>query len=54
MAALLDNTDQMCDMAETLKLVPVQLTRLEDFIQTQVAMGHLREDTSRSAGYISL
>ena len=53
MAILLDTDKQSCDMTETLKTFPLQLTRLEEFIQTRYASSVLQQtampDTRRKA-----
>lgn len=41
MAMLLDTDKQSCDMTETLKLFPLKLTRLEEFIQMRYASSAL-------------
>jgi uncharacterized protein YbjT (DUF2867 family) len=43
MAILLDSGEQSCDMTETLKLFPLHLTRLEEFIQARYASSALQQ-----------
>jgi len=43
MAILLDTGKQSCDMTETLKLFPLQLMRLEEFIQMRYASSALQQ-----------
>ena len=50
MAILLDTDKQSCDMTETLKAFPLQLTRLEEFIQTRFASSALQRPGMAEAG----
>ncbi len=50
MAILLDTDKQSCDITETLKAFPLQLMRLEEFIQTRFASSALQQPGMAEAG----
>ncbi len=50
MAILLATSEQSYDMTETLKRFPLQLTRLEEFIQMRYASSALRQSAMPEAG----
>jgi uncharacterized protein YbjT (DUF2867 family) len=49
MAILLDTDKKSCEMTETLKSFPLQLTRMEEFIQTRFASSLLQQSAMSEA-----